>query len=132
MEKSFKSKLGPEIVILLLSGGIIMILAGNWLGVALFRLVYLFFFYLYFSTTYKFTADNNLLIKSGFLINIKFSVSSIKSVKATKNPMASPALSFDRLQIDYNNHQSVIISPKQKQLFIKVLKEMNKEIIFQQ
>ncbi len=45
----------------------------------------------------------------------------IKKMKSTKSLMSSPALSIDRLEIFYNKYDSVMVSPKEKDDFIRRL-----------
>ncbi len=44
-------------------------------------------------------------------------LSSITSVSNTRNPLSSPALSLDRLEIKYGNGKSVMVSPAEKAAF---------------
>lgn len=46
-------------------------------------------------------------------------VSAITSMTPTRNPLSSPALSLDRLRIDYGPGKSVMISPRDKERFIE-------------
>lgn len=74
------------------------------------------------NTRYIVTQDR-LIIRSMFL---KWSIlrSDIQQITPTNNPLSSPALSLDRLKIDYHKDgksKSVLVSPKDKQKFIEVL-----------
>lgn len=42
----------------------------------------------------------------------------IRAVTPTRNPLSSPALSLDRLRIDYGRGSSVMISPRDKDRFL--------------
>jgi hypothetical protein len=42
----------------------------------------------------------------------------IRAVTPTRNPLSSPALSLDRLRIDYGRGSSVMISPRDKARFL--------------
>jgi hypothetical protein len=44
-------------------------------------------------------------------------LSSISSVQETRNPLSSPALSLDRLQIEYGGGKTILISPVNKSEF---------------
>lgn len=44
-------------------------------------------------------------------------VSEITSVSETRNPLSSPALSLDRLELRYANGKSILLSPSDKQAF---------------
>jgi hypothetical protein len=48
----------------------------------------------------------------------------IRSVTPTHNPLSSPALSLDRLRIDYGQKKSsIMISPTDKEAFVKELRK---------
>lgn len=71
------------------------------------------------STYYRFDATQ-LYIRSGpFRWRVPFN--EIRSIKPTRNPLSSPALSLDRLRLEYRN-RAILISPADKQGFIAELK----------
>ncbi|MDB2438176.1 PH domain-containing protein [Hellea sp.] len=72
--------------------------------------------WLYWATQYKVSATN--ISVHGGLFKINIPLDTIKSVKKTRNPMASPAFSLDRLEIAYGRNQKVLISPKDKTGFL--------------
>lgn len=43
----------------------------------------------------------------------------IHSITPTRNPRSSPALSLDRLRIDYGAHRFIMISPREKEAFLR-------------
>lgn len=45
----------------------------------------------------------------------------IRAVTPTRNPLSSPALSLDRLRIDYGARRSIMVSPEDKQGFVAAL-----------
>lgn len=45
----------------------------------------------------------------------------ITAVTPTRSPLSSPALSLDRLRIDYGNGRSILISPEQRNAFLRSL-----------
>jgi hypothetical protein len=64
-----------------------------------------------------------LVIRSG-MFHSRIALSSIESVKPTRNPASAPAWSLDRLQIDYRKkgkHTFTLISPENKQFFLNEL-----------
>src|SRR5690554_1121951 len=71
------------------------------------------------STVYTLT-DETLFVKSG-PFKWQVPVNQIKSVTPTSNPLSSPALSLDRLRIEYGRWGSIMISPKDKEAFIQDL-----------
>lgn len=137
MTKIYKSKIGLSIVIplalSLVLPLVIMVMNRIWVGVIIIGVVALFVVlfvaYLFTNTYYEITDSNKLTIKAGFLINIEIDINSIQSVEPTKSMLAAPALSLDRLKICYNKYSSVIISPKEKDDFIRQLKMINPNII---
>jgi hypothetical protein len=61
-----------------------------------------------------------LVIKYGPFKKI-IPLNTIKSVKKTMNPLSSPALSLKRLEIIYGQYNMVLISPKDRDEFMKIL-----------
>ena len=58
-----------------------------------------------------------LRVKCAFFINKSYEISRVTEVRETNNPIGAPAVSLDRLEIVFDNHESVLISPKQKNDF---------------
>jgi hypothetical protein len=71
------------------------------------------------STAYT-LSSTTLLVKSG-PFKWQVPIEQIASITPTSNPLSSPALSLDRLRIDYGRGQSIMISPKDKDQFIQDL-----------
>lgn len=72
-----------------------------------------------FFTTYRIKGDL-LMIRSGiFTWNIP--IRAISKVEATRDPLSSPALSFDRIRIEYGPAKSVAVSPFRKDDFLRDL-----------
>jgi hypothetical protein len=64
-------------------------------------------------TTKYVVAEEQLIVNSGpFTWTIP--TASISSVKETRNSRASPALTLDRLQLNYGEGKSIMLSPKDK------------------
>lgn len=81
----------------------------------------------WFTTGYK--VNNELLIIQNGPIKKKISIKDIKKISKTKNPLASSALSFDRLEIIYGSDFAMaLVSPKNKQKFASLLKSVNPQI----
>lgn len=81
----------------------------------------------WFTTGYK--VNNELLIIQNGPIKKKIPIKDIKKISKTKNPLASYALSIDRLEIMYgSDFGMVLVSPKGKQKFISLLKSINPQI----
>jgi hypothetical protein len=75
---------------------------------------------IYFVTFYTFS-NTALHIRCG-LIAIKVKYKDIKSIYETRDPSASLGLSLDRISINYSKGE-VLISPKNKQEFMRLLKQ---------
>lgn len=81
----------------------------------------------WFTTGYEVTEDK-LIIRSG-PFKSKIDIQRIRSIRPTKNPLSSFALSVDRLEISYDpQYQMALISPKDKQAFINLLTDKNSNI----
>jgi Bacterial PH domain len=61
-------------------------------------------------------------------IRYNIHIHTIRSIEASKNPISSPALSLDRLRIDYNQSNVVYISPQDKKEFTEELLKINPNI----
>ena len=75
-----------------------------------------------FGTRYELT-PGRLRIRCGpFRWNV--SLNEICAVTPTRNPLSSPALSLDRLRIDYGRGSSVMISPRDQARFLAELERL--------
>ena len=63
---------------------------------------------------------NELRIVSG-PFRWKVPIDQIESVTATRNPLSSPALSLDRVQIQYGSGRKIMISPRDRAGFLKAI-----------
>lgn len=84
------------------------------------------FIWSWFSTKYI-VGEETITIRSGLVKKCIF-IRDIKQISNTKNPIAAHALSFDRLEIVYGVHKTEIISPKDKEQFINLVKSKNPHI----
>ncbi len=127
----YRSRLGPELVIpLLLIFGFtfyLHIAGGVWLGVLINSLVLLFIVYLYLQTKYIITGTD-LLVRCGFFVNTTIPIREITSIRRTNNPISAPAFSLRRLEIRYGQSASIIISPKDRAIFVAELQKINANI----
>jgi len=76
----------------------------------------------------------DLLIRSG-LTRSRIPLDAIEAVKPTRNPLSAPALSLDRLQIDYRKKDKIafnLISPQDKTAFLKELVEKTEGLQLQE
>ncbi|UWX54958.1 PH domain-containing protein [Maribacter litopenaei] len=93
----------------------------------IFLAVCLFILYLLMNTEYVIDADK-LYVKSGFIYRKHLNISRITSVKKTKSLFSAPAASLDRIQLTYDKFGILVLSPKDKENFVKNLVEINPNI----
>jgi hypothetical protein len=106
---------------------VITVMDGDWTAILIHALVALFVGHLFF-TTYYTVEGNTLNVKSSVLINIKIDITTIRKITETNNPLSSPALSLDRLWIDYGKNGAVMISPEDKEGFIRHILLINPSV----
>lgn len=71
-------------------------------------------------STYYDLDDRELVVRSGpFYWRVP--LDSIASVRPTRNPLSSPALSLDRLEVRYGAGQWLLISPRDRDRFLEDL-----------
>lgn len=73
------------------------------------------------ATRYALT-DDVLRVRCG-PFHWKIPLADIKGVTPTRNPLSSPALSLDRLRIDYGEGRRIMISPLEKERFVRELEQ---------
>jgi len=74
------------------------------------------------ATTYRIT-DEFLVIRSG-LLKWEISLHEISHVAPTNEPTSGPALSTDRIRIEYGPRKSVLVSPVNKEEFLHDLRTL--------
>ena len=129
--KTYKSKIGLELVILLtivFAWSIYDCISHKkWIAVIVLSIITVFISYLFLKIQYTIEQEN-LKISCGFLGSQTIDIKTIRKISETYNPISSPAASIDRLEIIYNKFDSVLVSPKDKKGFIENLKEVNPNI----
>lgn len=78
-----------------------------------------FVVWLFLRTEYL-LGEEELLVRSG-PFRWRIPVAEIREVAPTHNPLSSPALSLDRLEIRYGNGRCLLISPEDKERFFRSL-----------
>jgi hypothetical protein len=73
-----------------------------------------------FRTTEYTVTETDLLVRSG-PISEKIPLASIKKISATRSILSAPALSLDRLKVQYGKFGAVVISPDDKQAFAQAI-----------
>ncbi|ULT40760.1 PH domain-containing protein [Niabella defluvii] len=90
-----------------------------------FALITLYIFY----TTHYTIYENVLTIKSGFLFSASLDIDTIKKItRKRQHLLTGPGFCVDRLMIEYNEHDCVIIAPSAKTAFVAHLKRINPDI----
>lgn len=75
-----------------------------------------------FRATYYVVSDATLRVVSGpFRWTIP--LADITAIVPTRNPLSSPALSFDRLKISYGKRRFVLVSPADKDGFMRAIEK---------
>jgi hypothetical protein len=128
---TFRSKLDGWIVTSILAGGafplfalvILSIVTPRALLVAppLFLLALAFVAWLYFATQYVVTAHR--LIVRGVVARLDVPLDQITRIEPTHSMVSAPAWSFDRLRISYGQGRSCMISPRDRDRFLSLLRE---------
>ncbi|MDN3655243.1 PH domain-containing protein [Ferruginibacter paludis] len=129
--KRFSSKIGLEIflplAVLLLFCIYQAATHSDWIGFFIIVLVILFFVYLVRSTSYVISGEV-LQVKCGFFYEKIIDVRKIKTIKEVSDFFGSPATSIKKVEIKYNDKESVAISPTHKADFITTLLHINPAI----
>ena len=86
-----------------------------------------FFVWLLMSTDYEVT-PTTLKIRSGPL-RWAVPMGSISSIRPTRNPVSSPALSLDRLEVRYGS-RFILISPRDKAAFVAAVRAVAPGVVF--
>ncbi|MBU3823866.1 MAG: PH domain-containing protein [Candidatus Oceanisphaera merdipullorum] len=72
----------------------------------------------------RYTLDSKLLLVQSGPFKWRIPVVEITNITPTKDPLSSPALSLDRLRIDYGRSNMLMISPRDKERFLKDLEAL--------
>ena len=93
---------------------------GRWLAVLLLLIGPAFLLWT-MTTTYYVVSSTELLVRSG-PVRIRIPMDQISSIQKTRNPLSSPALSLDRLAVNYGAGRTCMISPKDQAGFLEALR----------
>lgn len=106
-------------------GIIVSFLDVGWFIKILMVTVVILIGWIWFGTRY-YILDDVLFVRCG-PFSQRILIKEIKSIKKTRNPLSSAALSIDRLEIRYGYSGMTLISPKNIDQFIDlIVKENNK------
>lgn len=104
------------------------IIKGSPVTMILLLLATLLCIHILLTTWYRITADGYLIAHCSIFPEKKIKIEEISAVEVTVLPVASYALSLDRLIIYKGKAQWLLISPKNKQEFVRNLRKINPEI----
>ena len=126
--KKYPSKISYGLLIFILAvligTTIPMIFKPVWTGLLINTAVILFTLHLFLNTYYVIEGEF-LVVKSGMIFNKKIDINSVKSIKETKTIISAPALSFDRLEVNWGQYTGVVISPRDKKKFVEHMTRIN-------
>lgn len=132
MEKKFKSKVGWWYYLALLFSATATIFTfirpNNFVKAIPLLLLTLLLMYIWLFTNYRITNNGWLIVQSGIFYKKKVAITDITAITSAFNPLSSPALSLDRLEIRTGKKIWNIISPQSKEEFVKLLKKINPQI----
>ena len=103
---------------------------GGWVSVVVVVVVWAFVASLIWPLYYEIT-PSDLIVRSG-LLHWNIPLSSIQQVHPSHNMLTSPALSLDRLRIEYLQNgktRFMLISPKDKTGFLRDLAQNSAELV---
>ena len=138
MESKFSSKIdGWLIPVLVLSvGGLVAALVAvliqetPWpirvLVAAVTAAVTLLLLAVFKSTYYLVRSDDIRIVSGPFRWTIP--LADVRDISPTRNPLSSPALSLDRLKIAYGKRKFVLISPDDKDGFLRAVDRARQQV----
>lgn len=133
MKTIYRTKVSITLIILISIVMIVTILPyalkSLWIPFIIILLFYLFILYLLITIEYEIT-DSQLIVRESKTKwgTTVIDINTIKSIEPTHTIISSPAASLDRLRINYNKYDEVIISPRRKEEFIQHLLSINPQI----
>jgi hypothetical protein len=77
----------------------------------------------------RYTLDSKLLIAQSGPFKWRVPISDITSITPTNNPLSSPALSLDRLRIDYGRSETIMISPRDKEQSVRDIEALRRDVV---
>ena len=120
------------LIISLIMGCILISLAvsSKWIPFFIDLLLYVSLVYLMVSIKYEIN-ELQLIIHQA-MGKMVIDISTIKSIEPTHSILSAPASSLDRLRINYNKYDDIVISPRRKEEFIRQLQSINPNIVFKE
>ncbi len=128
MKQIFRTKIGLEVIIFIFLVLAFATYSSGEISVAITFIPILMLIFILFKGI-KYTIDKGqLLVKNSIFGTTKINVSEIGEIKETNNPLSAPAGSLDRILVKYSDSGAVLISPINRDEFIKELLRINPQI----
>jgi hypothetical protein len=89
---------------------------GSWARTVFFAVVASLLAWILAGTSYEVT-DDALVVRSAFL-RWTVPLASVRSLRATHNPLSAPALSLDRIEVRHDRGY-LLVSPREKSAFVR-------------
>jgi hypothetical protein len=86
------------------------------------------FIVLTFKTTRYLVEDRELIARSG-PFRWRIGIDGIESIRPSRNPLSSPALSLDRLEVRYDGGRMLLISPKDREKFLETVVARSRNLV---
>ncbi len=120
------------LIISIIMGCILISLAvsSKWIPFFIDLLLYVSVVYLMVSIKYEIN-ESQLIIHQA-MGKMVIDINTIKSIEPTHTILSAPASSLDRLRINYNKYDDIVISPRRKEEFIRQLQSINPNIVFKE
>ncbi len=132
--KKYPSKISYGLLLFVLAvpiGTIFPLISSQrWFAIGVNLFIVIFMLILFFNLFYAID-EKWLYIKLGLVLIKKIDIQSIIMMSETRSLISAPAVSLDRLEIIYNKHKSIIISPRDKSGFIDHITLINPSITVQ-
>lgn len=125
MEKTFRSKVDIWLLIVIYAIIIASVApiayCGDILESAIIAAILIVPITAYMFSIKYIVRGSSLIVKDGISSHV-YDINDLRSIKPTHTLLSAPAASLDRLEINFA-HDTVIVSPKHKEDFIKQLRE---------
>ena len=100
---------------------------GPIAGLIVLLVIEVFFFEAIMRSTY-YEIDQTTLVIHSSIFKWRVPIASIRRITPTRSALSSPALSLDRLRIDYGK-RFILVSPENRARFIEALRTINPAIV---
>ena len=134
MKTVYPTKVSITLILIISSimGCILISLAvsSKWIPFFIDLLLYVSLVYLMVSIKYEIN-ESQLIIHQA-MGKMVIDINTIKSIEPTHTILSAPASSLDRLRINYNKYDDIVISPRRKEEFIRQLQTINPNILFKE